>query len=275
MSFSQLERGGLTFFTADTLSAAPGAVHGFSTRTGGVSQGVYASLNLRSATVCGDTQANVEENYRRLCAALGADASRAVLARQVHSDHIRRVTEADAGKGLWRQRDYDADALITDVPRLPLVVFSADCIITLLYDPATRSVGAVHAGWRGTALEILAKTVREMGRAYGARPEDIRAAIGPGIGPCCFETDEDVPRAMEAAMGKEALPFLCRRGGKWDVDLKGLNRRQLELAGLLPAHIDVSSLCTACRPDLFWSHRRMGGQRGVQGGLIALEGGRP
>ena len=275
MGFSQHDHQGLVFYTAASLSALPGVSHGFSTRLGGVSQGAWASLNLRSATVCGDTQANVEENYRRLCAAVGADVSRLVLTRQVHSDRIRLATEADAGKGLWRQRDYDVDALITNVEGLPLFVFSADCIIILLCDPVRRSIGAVHAGWRGTAQSILQKTVREMERAFGARPEHIRAAIGPGIGPCCFETHDDVPQAMEDAMGAEAAPFLKRRGEKWTVDLKGLNRRQLELAGLRPEHIDVSPLCTACHPELFWSHRKMGDQRGVQCGLISLGGPRP
>ena len=275
MGFSQHDHQGLVFYTAAFLSALPGVSHGFSTRLGGVSQGAWASLNLCSATVCGDTQANVEENYRRLCAAVGADVSRLVLTRQVHSDRIRLATEADAGKGLWRQRDYDVDALITNVEGLPLAVFSADCIIILLCDPVRRSIGAVHAGWRGTAQSILQKTVREMERAFGARPEHIRAAIGPGIGPCCFETHDDVPQAMEDAMGAEAAPFLKRRGGKWTVDLKGLNRRQLELAGLRPEHIDVSPLCTACHPELFWSHRKMGDQRGVQCGLISLGGPRP
>ena len=266
--FTRRSRGDLVYHTAAVLEA-PELAHGFSTRLGGVSGGDYASLNLRSATVCGDRQENVEENYRRLCAALGADVSRVVLARQVHSDRVLQVTEADAGKGLWRRRDYDADALMTDCPDLPLVVFSADCMVILLWAPGAGAVAAVHAGWRGTALGIAGKAVRELARAYGARPAELRAAIGPGIGPCCFETHDDVPRAMLASpMGEEARPFLRPAGTKWQVDLKGINRRQLELAGVPAERIAVSGLCTACHPELYWSHRRMGDRRGVQGAVI-------
>ena len=126
---------------------------------------------------------------------------------------MRLCTAADAGKGLIRDRDYDADALITAEQGLPLVVFSADCGILLLHDPDAGCVGAVHAGWRGCAAGIVEKTVREMVRLLGARPERILAAVGPCIGKCCFETDGDVPEAMRAsALGPEAEPYLERRG---------------------------------------------------------------
>jgi YfiH family protein len=190
---------------------------------------------------------------------------------QVHEDTVRVVTEADAGKGLYLKRDYTADALITNFVNIPLVVFSADCGILLLHDPVTRSVGAVHAGWRGCAKGIVAKTVREMERVYGAKPENILAAVGPCIGKCCFETDDDVPQAMrESALGAEAEPYLEQRGAKWHVDLAGLNRQWLIHAGVLPEHVDVSELCTACRTDLFWSYRKTGNQRGAQVALISL-----
>ena len=145
-------KNGVTFLTADPLRDG-GVLHGFSTRLGGVSPAPWDSLNLDDRR--GDDPANVRENFRRLCAALDMDVRRAVLSRQVHRDDVRTVTAADAGKGLWTPRDYDsADALITDVPGLPLVVFSADCNVILLYDPVRRAVGAAHAGWRGTAAGI-------------------------------------------------------------------------------------------------------------------------
>ena len=211
---------------------------------------------------------HVRENYRRLCAAIGASEERAVLAKQVHGSAVRAVTAADAGKGLLRPVDYEADALVTDEPDLPLFVFSADCIIILLHDPEAGCVGAVHAGWRGTARAIVRRAVEAMADRYGARPARIRAAVGPGIGPCCFETDSDVPEAMTAALGEAAAPHLERRGEKWHVDLKALNRLQLTLAGVPEDQIDLCPLCTACRPDLYWSHRRMGERRGVQGAVI-------
>ena len=276
MEFIQREVNGVVFLASPLLSG-DGVRHGFSTRLGGVSQGHLASMNLRFESDILDPEnrdpeiGRVRTNYRLLCEALGMDRERVVLSRQVHQDTVRVVTEADAGKGLSRPRDYDgADGLVTDVPGLPLFVFSADCITVLLHDPVRRAVGAVHAGWRGTALGIVKKAVETMTAAYGTDPGDLRAAIGPGIGPCCFETHGDVPEALLAGMGEEARPFIAPHGAeKFRVDLKGVNRRWLELAGV--ERIEVCDLCTACRGDLFWSHRRLGSRRGVQVSAIALE----
>ena len=163
------------------------------------------------------------------------------------------------------------DALITNEAALPLTVFSADCGTVLLYDPVRQAVGAAHAGWRGCAAGIVEKTVQAMEDAYGSRPADLLAALGPCIGRCCFETDGDVPAAMRDALGADAEPHMERRGAKFHVDLAGLNRQWLLRAGLAPEHIEVSGVCTACRPDLFWSHRKMGDQRGVQAAVIALK----
>ena len=268
MSFVQRRSGSLIYHTAENLDEISNLSHGFSTRLGGVSSGVLTSLNLRGAQGSGDTQEHVQENYRRFCAAVGMDERRVVLSHQVHQDTVRVVTEQDVGKGLYRDRDYAADALVTNVPGLSLFVFSADCIVILLCDPAAKCVGAVHAGWRGTALRIVQKTVAKMAEQFGARPEKIQAAIGAGIGPCCFETDGDVPDAMERAMGAQAAPFLASCGAKWMVDLKGLNRRQLEMSGVPAEQITISDLCTACHPELYWSHRKMGNARGVQAAAI-------
>lgn len=261
-----------TVWRASGVLEAAGVRHGFSTRLGGVSEGYCASLNLRGGGPEPDRPENVRENYRRFCEALGADVHDLVLSRQVHQDTVRHVTGADRGKGLFTPADYTADALVTDEPGLHLMVFSADCIILLLYDPESRSIGAVHAGWRGTALDLPAKTVSEMARLFGAKPENIRAAIGPGIGPCCFETHDDVPDAMRAAFGAEVEAYIRPRGGKWTVDLKAVNAWRLREAGVPAAGIDICEDCTACRPDLYWSHRVTGDRRGVQGGLIGLAG---
>lgn len=267
MSFIQHDQGGLVYHTSTVLDD-PSIVHGFSTRLGGVSEGQFASLNFRGSGPEPDEPARVQENYRRFCAALGADREQLVLSRQVHQDTVRCVTAADAGKGLLRPSDYTADALVTNEPGMSLMVFSADCIILLLHDPVTGAIGAVHAGWRGTALDLPAKTAAEMGRLFGAQPRNIRVAIGAGIGPCCFETHDDVPDTMHAAFGGGAAPFIAPRGRKWTVDLKAINAWRLQEAGIPACQIDILSTCTACRTDLYWSHRITGDRRGVQGALI-------
>ena len=261
-------KNGITLRTSDAL-AHPAIAHGFSTRLGGVSPAPWDSLNLDDRR--GDDLANVQENFRRLCAALDVDVQRIVLSRQVHRDDVRTVTATDCGKGLWTPRDYDsADALITDVPHIPLVVFSADCNVILLHDPVRRAIGAAHAGWRGTALGIAAKTVRTMADAYGCDPADIRAAVGPAIGQCCFETDGDVPAALRDALGADAEPFIDWNGRKYHIDLKAVNALWLQRVGV--PSIDVCPDCTYCLSDLYWSHRRTGLSRGEQAAVICLKG---
>lgn len=266
MSFETNRSGALLWHTS-TLFDAGAVCHGFSTRPGGVSHAPWDSLNLGVGR--GDTAENVQENFRRFCAAVGADPMRVVLSKQVHEPNVRLVTGADAGKGLWRERDYQSvDAMICNTPNLPLVVFSADCGIILLHDPVHAAVGAVHAGWRGAAQGLVSIALRRMGEVFGTHPADVRAAIGAGIGQCCFETDGDVPQAMRAALGAAAEPYIEQRGAKWHVDLKGINAHWLRADGV--EQIDVCAHCTACRPDLYWSHRRMGNARGAQIAMIAL-----
>lgn len=269
MSFLTHDHGGVVYHTSSILDAS-GLVHGFSTRLGGVSGGDYASLNFRGSGPDPDRRENVRENYRRFCAALGTALGDVVQSRQVHEDTVRHVTGADRGKGLFVTTDYTADALVTNETGLNLMVFSADCIILLLHDPVSRCVGAVHAGWRGTALDLPAKTVREMGRLFGAKPEHIRVAVGAGIGPCCFETHDDVPEAMRAAFDGVAEKYISPRGEKWTVDLKAVNAWRLREAGVREERMDISPVCTACHTDLYWSHRVSGDRRGVQGALIGL-----
>lgn len=268
MSMTEHHHHALLYLTADSMTAAGGVVHAFSTRQGGVSEGIYTSLNLGANR--GDDPARVRQNYHILCSAIGISPSCLVFSKQVHGDQIRVVTASDAGKGLDRPVDYEADGLICDDPNAALVVFSADCIPILLYDPVRGAIGAVHAGWRGTALGIAAKAVNKMSAVFGCQPAHILAAIGPGLSQCCFETDEDVPAAMWAALGTDAAPYLAQQGAKWHVDLKGLNRQFLQNAGVQPDHISISADCTRCLPDRYWSHRVTGNQRGSQAALIQL-----
>ncbi len=273
MAFAEHTVNGVVFRAAPALEAAGGAVHGFSTRAGGVSTGCWASLNLGVSR--GDDPAHVRENYRRFCAAVGADCASVVLANQVHGDKVRVVTSADCAQGLYGHRAYEADGLITDVPGAALVVFSADCIPVLLYDPVREVVAAAHAGWMGTALGIVTRAVEKMTSVYGCDPASILAAIGPGISQCCFETHADVPDAMTAALGAGAPDYVqTLGGGKYKVDLKGLNALRLRRAGLLPAHISIDPDCTVCHPEKYWSHRVHRDQRGSQAAVIQLKAAR-
>ncbi len=264
MSFQTIKVGNLEYSIADSLS---GSIHCFSTRLGGVSQGHLASLNL--GVHRGDEPEHVWKNYEILGDALGFKPEQTVFTKQQHGDIVRVVTAENCGEGLLRDVPEVCDGLITDRPGVALVTFSADCTPILLFDPVSRAVGAVHAGWRGTAQGIAARAVEAMVREFGCEPENIQAAIGPCISKCCFETDADVPEAMIQALGGQALPAISQQGEKYHVDLKFCNALWLQHAGV--AAVDISPDCTACRPDRYWSHRRVGGQRGSLAGIIMLK----
>ena len=248
-------------------SVPAGAVLCFSTRCGGVSEGMYESLNLDPRR--GDNPAHVLENCRRLGAAVGFEAEDMVMLNQVHGDTIIKATAADRGSGLFGPFAAEADALITNGKHITLTVFTADCTPILLYDPVGRAIAAVHAGWRGTALDIVGKTVARMEEEYGCKPENIYAAIGPCISACCFETGVEVPEAMLAQLGESARLAITAVGEKYHVDLKMINKLLLERAGV--KNIEVIPHCTVCEPELFWSHRRMGLARGSLAGVIMLK----
>lgn len=244
--------------------------HGFTTRLGGVSTGCFESLNLTVGR--GDSLPNVEENIRILARGVGFDPERLVLTRQIHSDLVRVVTDADC-LGLCHRAYPQCDGLVTATPGLSLMVFTADCTPLLLWDPVTGAVGAAHAGWRGTAADIAGKTVKAMTAAFGCRPEDIHAAVGPNIGFCHFETGADVPQAMAEAFGSGVDAYIRPAGEKYYVDLKEINRFALNRAGVRT--VDVSADCTMCSPDRFWSHRFTQGLRGAQGAVIQCKEVRP
>ncbi len=237
--------------------------HGFTTRLGGVSQGPFGSLNLGWNRE--NSRENVVKNYEILANALDFDLESLVLTHQVHSGIVRCVDGRDA-LGLDHHRYPECDGLITNTPGVTLGVFTADCTPVLLWDPVTGAVGAVHAGWRGTALDIAGAAVRELASHFGCLPQNIRAAIGPNIGPCCFETDGDVPQALLETYGEEAGIHIRPQGVKFYVDLKAVNALSLRRAGVVC--IDMSLSCTRCAPNRFYSHRVQGARRGSQGAFI-------
>lgn len=269
MSFTEHNHNGLIFDTADGLSALGGIRHAFTTRHGGVSPMPFDSLNF--ADNRGDAPENLLENYRRLGEAAGFDGSRVVGCRQIHSDLVRIAQEDHAGKILWNDRPYDADALVTNVPNLPLVVFGSDCCTILLYDTLAHCIGVCHAGWRGTAGGIALKTAISMMTYYGATPQTMQAAIGPSIAKCCFLTDSDVPEAFAQLLDPAIDEQIVKVGDKYSIDLKAINRLWLLRAGMDPKNVDVHPDCTMCHPERYWSHRLMGEQRGGMIGVISME----
>ena len=256
--------GKLEYLSAEGISVP----HAFTTRLGGVSTGYMSGLNI--AIKEGETEENVRENLCILGDAIGFTLSDLVLTRQTHSDIVRLVSRTDCN-GCFH-RDYpECDALVTNDPGVTLMIFTADCTPMLFHDPVTGAVGAAHAGWRGTATQIGAKVVTAMVENFGCDPANIRAAIGPNIGLCHFETDGDVPEAILASYGEDAKPYIQARGEKFHLDLKAINALSLKKAGV--KYIDISTDCTMCQPDRFWSHRYTRGLRGSQGAVISCKEG--
>lgn len=268
MAFYDKKVNGLTLHVSTLLEELE-VPHAFTTRYGGVSTDIFTSLNLGLNR--GDDPGRVRENYRRVCGALGVEMGKLVLSSQVHEDTVRRVTLDDAGKGLDRSIDYNADGLTTNVPGLTLTTFGADCLTILFYDPVKKAVANVHSGWRGTALGIVDRAVEQMERSFGSRAADLVVAIGPGISKCCFETHSEVPEAMVKALGRDTSELVVSLGnGKYKVDLKGINTLRLKRKGVLATKIDISPDCTMCSHEKYWSHRYTQGNRGSQAALISL-----
>lgn len=242
--------------------------HAVSTRKGGVSSGeALASLNLGLST--GDNPENILENYKRFCNAAGFDINSAVTAKQTHSDNIRIVTDSDRGKGTVRQRDYDnIDALITDIPGIPLVVHMADCVPVTFADTKNRAVGNAHCGWRGTYKELACKTLSAMVQNYGTNPADVVCAIGPCICGKCYEVSRELYDDFKEKFGFDDAT-LCIRG-KYYLDLALINRHLLERCGVPAENIVVSDICTCCNCDEMYSHRGLGKERGILASIICI-----
>ena len=263
MAFTLNSNLGVSFMQSDNITAP----HAFTTRQGGVSGGIFESLNL--GVLLGDNPDHVAENYQRAITALNMPLDRLVRSRQVHRDDVL-IADTSHTLDLFDPIPYDADGLITNIPNLPLMIYTADCIPVLLHDPVGGAVGAVHCGWRSTVMDIAGKAVRMMGENYGSKPTDIHAAIGAGISLCCFETGEDVCNGVLSALGNDKFIF-PKENGKYMIDLKGVVRELLIRSGLSLENIDTNPECTVCLHDKYWSHRYTKGQRGIQAAVIMLK----
>ncbi len=263
------ETAGVPYYTFPSLEAIPFVRHGFSTRLGGVSEGIYSSMNLSFTR--GDDQTAVFENFKRFCAAIGTKVDDVVVSAQEHHTVVISVTKDDCGRGVTRDRGYtDVDGLMTNEPGVVLCTQYADCVPLLFVDPVRRVVATSHSGWKGTVAQIGAVTVRRMQEVFGCDPKDILVGIAPSIGPCCFEVDRPVYDAFAELPFADDTVLHDDHNGKFHIDLWEVNRRILLSAGILAEHITVTDLCTKCHADTFWSHRVTGGERGSLAAFISI-----
>lgn len=265
--------GGVPLLTFRLLNQLPMLTHGITTRIGGVSQGMYATLNLSYQR--GDDESAVDENFLRTAISLDASLSDFVLTDQTHTANIRTVTRADCGKGIIKEQDYkDIDGLITDEPGIVLSAFFADCVPLLFADPVHRAIGISHSGWRGTVARMGRETVRAMQEAYGSRPQDMYGAVGPSICQSCYEVSEDVAKQFKEEFPRHA-EALCEpvpgTAGKFRLDLWKANQIVLKEAGIPDGHLAVTNLCTCCNPKILFSHRASKGRRGNFGAFLKLK----
>jgi hypothetical protein len=244
--------------------------HAFCTRRGGGSRAPYATLN--TGLLVGDREADVRGNLDRIRGAFAVAEGRLVLMGQVHGDMVAVLD----GEGPLPELVPECDGLITARRGVALAIRTADCVPLLFVDPVRRVIGVAHAGWRGTALGLAARMLAHFRQRFASRPEDLLIAVGPAIGPCCYEVDSPVHAALAARPGAEGFFEPCRGKGRWRLDLVMVNYLDLLEAGVPAAHIACARYCTSCRTDLFFSHRAEGVRTGRQISLLMLtdEGGR-
>lgn len=245
-------------------------IHGFSTRLGGISTGDLSTLNLGFNR--GDQKENVVENYRRICKALGIPYESLVLSKQVHETVITKVTKSDCGNGILMPNQWESmDGLYTNEKGVTLVTHYADCVPLFFYAPEYGMIGMAHAGWRGTVQEIGKKMVQIWNLQEGIPSSAIQVVIGPSIGPCHFEVNDDVASIfLEQFPDADFVKYDAAKK-KYQIDLWACNAESLLQAGILAHHLTVSRVCTYCQNQIFFSHRMTGGKRGTLGAFMSLK----
>ena len=270
--FRNVERGGVPYLSFKALEDTGMVINGFSTRLGGASKGRFATMNFSYSRK--DDPADVLENFTRMADALGVERDRMVVSYQTHTTNVRRVTREDEGKGVIRERDYrNVDGLITDVPGITLVTFYADCVPLYLVDPVHHAIGLSHSGWRGTVRRMGQVTMDAMKEAFGTRPEDVTACIGPSICRDCFEVGEEVAEAFADAFDpkyRDALYRANAKPGKYQLDLWKANEIIFQEAGVPKEQIHTTNICTMCNSDYLFSHRSVGEERGNLAAFLSI-----
>ncbi len=263
------ENAGVHFLTYNKLSEIDFINHAFSTRLGGVSKGIFESMNLSFEH---DDFDNVTENYKRFCVGAGFDFDTLVASSQDHHDFVRVCTKNECGIGITRKKDIESvDALVTNEKGVTLVTYYADCTPLFFVDIKNKAIGLAHAGWRGTVQKIGEKVIKTMTENFGTDPADLVCAIGPAISVCCYEVDKSCADHF-SALGLDDSKFVFpKEDGKFMVDLLEANRQILLSAGVKEENITLSDLCTRCNSDLLWSHRATQGKRGTMSAFMTLK----
>lgn len=262
-AFSFAQRGGVRYLRSQALDECGVVTHAFCTRWGGVSEGRLANFNF--GVHVGDRDEYLACNRQLLASAFGLPGHDIITVDQVHGDRLLVIDETFQDRRQGGSLEYDG--IITRAPGIPVGIKTADCVPLLLTDPRRRLVGAVHAGWRGTALGIAARAVHVFMDTFSSAPGDILAVIGPAIGPCCYEVDETVFHRFDHTGKGPAVFTGGRKAGKWMLDLAAANRVQIEDAGIPRENILSAGICTSCRHDTFFSHR---GERGATGRQLSF-----
>ena len=262
--FRFARKGSIEYLEAEELSAPGFVTHAFCTRRGGVSTGPYSSLNL--GFLAGDRLEDVRRNQALVEEAFGISDGRLILMRQVHGDRIRVLD----GDGPLPEGLPECDGLITGRSGVALGIRTADCVPLFFVDRVRRVIGAAHAGWRGTALGIAAAMVETLAGRFSSRREDLLAVIGPAIGPCCYQVDAPVFAAFSTMPGAGLFFRPCREKERWMLNLALANRLQIREAGVPSENIFSAGLCTACRQEIFFSHRASRGCTGRQINFLML-----
>ena len=270
--FDEKQIGEVLYLSYPMLEKTGIIKHGFSTRVGGVSEGVYSTMNLSFTR--GDDENTVRQNFRRMAETLDVEEDSFVFSHQTHTTNVRKVTLEDRGKGIIKPLDYqDIDGLITNEKGITLSTFYADCVPLFFIDPMHKAIGLSHSGWRGTVGKIGLKTVSKMQKEYGTNPKDVIVAIGPSICQDCYEVSEDVILEFQKAFDEiywEKL-YYQKENGKYQLDLWKANEIVLLEAGILKENIAVTNLCTCCNSELLFSHRATQGKRGNLAAFLALK----
>ena len=256
----------------ESFEKIPFIEHGFTTRLGGVSKGIYSTLNLSFAR--GDEEKAVLENYRIVGRKIGYDIDDFVASHQTHTTNIRIVSKEDKGKGIIRERDYeDVDGLITNEPGIVLFTYYADCVPLYFVDTVKKVIALSHSGWKGTVNKMGKVTVDKMVSEYGCDRKDIICAIGPSICRKCYEVSEDVAIEFKKNFSKEDVEqFLDdKHNGKYQLDLWKVNELILKEAGISENHIENRRICTCCNKDVLFSHRGLNGQRGNLAAFMVIK----